>query len=226
MIPARHRLRRTRPLSCVLTMMLSMLFVMLFSTPVVADDWEDEDGVSFFFEGSSYVSAGYNYVVDDFPSKIGTGKTGKGTYTIDSNVKTAEGFNLIFGKRVWKYLAVETQFEYANGFFDSSAIKGDNELEVYTTTLNAKTFPLHDFLNGFNEGRLQPHLLIGTGFMATKNLDIKTSAAMAFRFGGGIDYFVYDRWAVHLKTAYVLPVRLLKGLRFTTTSIGLTFQLE
>lgn len=213
----RHRLRSALWLPCALTL--------LVSATAFADDWDDEEE-SFFVEGSIYIASGYNYVVDDFPSEIGQGSKGKGTYTVGSTVKQTDGFNVLFGKRVWKYLAVETQFEYANGFFESKDLTSNSKLTVYTTTLNAKIFPFHDLLNGFNEGRLQPNLLTGMGFMATKDLGIKTSASVVFRVGGGIDYFVYERWSIYLKSAYVVPVGLLKGLRFTTTSLGLTYQFE
>ncbi|MCH7599897.1 MAG: hypothetical protein IH881_08090 [Myxococcales bacterium] len=218
MILGRHRLRSMLWLPCVLTLLAS-------PTAAFADDWDDE-GESFYFDGSSYFSIGYSYLAEATSRQIGQPSKGKGFHTVAAGVKHAEGLNAVLGKRIWEYIAIESQFEYADGFRFVDTDGDTFKLKVYTTTVNAKIFPLHNVLNGFNEGRLQPHLLTGLGLMVTKDLDIKTGAALAFRAGGGIDYFVSDRWAVNFKTSYVIPVGLLKGLRFVSTSIGLSYQLE
>jgi opacity protein-like surface antigen len=201
------------------------ILALLVSPCAFADEWDDEEG-GFVFEGASYISLGFSYVEEEVTRQIGQSSTDKGFHIVDAEVKNAEGINAIFGRRALEYLAVELQFEYVDGFhfFDTD---GDYfELKVYTTTLNAKVFPLHDLLRNVNEGRIQPHLLGGFGIMATNDLDIDTGAAMAFRAGGGVDYFINENWALTLKSSYVYPFGQLKGLRFITSSIGFSYQLE
>ncbi len=222
MIHGRHR-RRTQPsLACLC---LSLGIATLLIPPTALAQWDDE-GDGFFFEGGTYFSVGFSYVAETTKGTIGQRSTDKGFHEVDTGVKDAEGINGVFGKRPWEYLAFEIQFEYADGFHFSDTDGDDFELKVYTGTLNAKVFPLHDWLGRFNEGRLQPHVLGGFGIMATRDLDIDTGAAMAFRMGGGLDYFINESWALNLKSSYMLPIGQLKGLRYVTTSIGLSYQLE
>jgi opacity protein-like surface antigen len=212
-----------------LTTLLTAGLAGWFPPAASASDWDDDDAPSFFFEGSTYFSLGYSLVNEDFEDKLGQKSKGKGFHRIANGVGNAKGVNVVFGKRIWKYLALESQFEYTDGFSEKKK-PGDPvegfQLSVYTVTLNTKIFPLHDILNSFNEGRLQPHVVTGMGLMVTKDLDIDTGASIAFRLGIGVDYFVYDRWAVNLRSAYVVPVGQLRGLQFVTTSVGLSYQLE
>ncbi len=217
MILGRHRLRSALWLACVLAV--------LVSPTAFADDWDDEED-PFYFEGGTYFSVGYSYVAEDVGGKIGQSSKGKGFHRVDGNVKDAEGINAVFGKRAWEYLGFEAQFEYSDGF---DLLDTDGEhfgLKVYTTTLNAKIYPFYSLLRGVNEGRIQPHLIAGVGLMVTHDLEIDTGASAALRAGGGLDYFINEKWAVNLKTSYVYPFGVLKGLRFVTSSIGLSYQLE
>jgi opacity protein-like surface antigen len=209
-----------------LTTLLTAGLAGWFPPAASASDWDDDDAPSFFFEGSTYFSLGYSLVNEDFEDKLGQKSKAKGFHNIASGVGNAKGVNVVFGKRIWKYLALESQFEYTDGFSFVDTDGDGFQLSVYTATMNAKIFPLHDILNSFNEGRLQPHAVIGMGLMVTKDLDIDTGASIAFRLGLGVDYFVYERWAVNLRSAYVVPVGQLRGLQFVTTSVGLSYQLE
>ncbi len=228
MIPGRPRARNVLWSSRLLTGSLRGLLIALtlfFSPTVFADDWDDEES-GFFVEGGTYFSIGFSYIEEDLERKIGQSSKNKGFHIVEAEVKNAEGINAVFGKRPIEYFAVELQFEYADGFhfFDTN---GDYfELKVYTTTMNAKVFPFHKLLRKVNEGRIQPHLLGGFGLMVTRDLDIDTGAAMAFRAGGGLDYFINEKWALNLKSSYVYPFGLLSGLRFVTSSIGFSYQLE
>ncbi len=225
MVHGRHirRTRGARRVKTVATCLAALLTLLI--PPTAQAQWDDEEG-GFFFEGGTYFYVGFSYVEEEVQRTIGERSKGKGFHVVDAEVKNAEGINAVFGKRPWEYLAVEMQFEYADGFhfFDTD---GDYfELKLYTGTLNAKVFPVHDLLASFNEGRLQPHLLGGFGVMATNDLDIDTGAALMFRGGGGFDYFINESWALNLKSSYVVPVGSLKGLRYITTSIGLSYQLD
>lgn len=192
---------------------------------VFADDI-DADDQPFYFEGGTYFSVGISYLAEQFANTVGEKSGEKGFHRVDGNVKDAEGFNAVFGKRAFGYVGVELQFEFSDGFqFDDE--DGDHfDLKVYTTTFNGKIYPFHHVLRNVNEGRLQPHLLAGVGLMATRDLDIDTGASAAIRFGGGIDYFVNDKWAINLKSTGMRPFGQLKGLRYVTTSLGLTYHLD
>ena len=62
--------------------------------------------------------------------------------------------------------------------------------------------------------------------MVTRDLDIDTGASAAVRVGGGLDYYFSERWAINLQSTYMLPFGQLKGLRYITTSLGLSYRLE
>lgn len=209
----------------VLAPALTLALTLLVSPMAIADDWDDDEG-GFYFEGGTYFSLGFNWVAEDLDDTIGKPSKNKGSHVVEDDVKNAEGINAVFGKRAIEYLAVELQFEYADGFQFTDEDGDDFDLKVYTTTMNAKVFPFHNLLRGVNEGRIQPHLLGGFGIMVTKDLDIDTGAAMTFRAGAGLDYFINDKWAFNVKTSYVHPVGLLDGLSFITTSVGFSYQLE
>lgn len=198
---------------------------LLFTPTASAQDWEDEEA-GFFVEGGTYFSLGFSWVAQDLDNKIGQSSKDKGFHIVEDEAKNAEGINVVFGKRATENFAVELQFEYADGFHFFDADGDYFELKVYTTTMNLKVLPFHDLLRGVNEGRIQPHLLGGFGLMATRDLDIDTGAAIAFRAGGGLDYFINEKWALNLKSSYVYPFGLLKGLRFVSSSIGFSYQLE
>ncbi len=204
---------------------MATLLAIPLAAPTASAQWDDdEDG--FFFEGGTYFYVGFSLLAEDAKGTIGQRSTDKGFHVVDGGVKNAEGVNAVFGKRPWEYLAIEAQFEYADGFHFTDTDGDDFELKLYTGSFNAKIFPLHAVLRKFNEGRLQPHLLGGFGIMTTQDLDIDTGASMMFRAGGGLDYFINESWAFNLKSSYVVPIGQLKGLRYITSSIGLSYQLE
>jgi len=197
----------------------------LLIPPTALAQWDDDEP-GFYYEGGTYFNVGVNYIAEDTKGTIGQRSKGKGFQELDGDAKDASGFNAVFGKRPWEYLSVEIQFEYADGFQFTNTEGEDFDLKVYTASLNGKIFAFHDLLKNFNEGRLQPHLLGGFGLMVSRDLDIDTGAAMMFRAGGGLDYYFSERWAINLRSEYVTPVGLLKGLRYVTSSVGLSYQLE
>lgn len=215
----RHRIR----IDGFAAISLALCFSFLPMT-ASSDDWDDEQ--LFYVEGGTYFSVGFSYLAEVFSNKIGESDTDKGFHRVDGNVRGAEGINAVFGKRAFEYIAVELQFEFSDGFqFDDE--DGDHfDLKVYTTTFNSKVYPLHWLLKSVNEGRIQPHLIGGIGLMVNHDLDIDTGASAAVRGGAGIDYFFNPKWAINLKSSYVHPFGQLKGLRYVTTSLGLTYQLE
>lgn len=205
---------------------IAAMLMFAFAAPAVvsADDWDEEE--LFYIEGGSYFSLGFSYLAEDFSNRIGQKSTDKGFHRVDGHVKGAEGINAVFGRRAFEYVAIELQFEFSDGFqFDDE--DGDRfDLKVYTTTFNTKIYPFHALLRSVNEGRIQPHLIGGAGLMVTRDLDIDTGASAAIRAGAGVDYFFNERWALNLKSSYLFPFGQLKGLRYVSTSLGLTYQLE
>jgi hypothetical protein len=198
---------------------------MLISPTAFADDWDDEDG-GFVVEGGNYFSVGFSWVAEEVDNEIGKSSKDKGFHVVDDGVQNAEGINAVFGRRAIDYAAVELQFEYADGFQFKDTDGDHFDIKVYTTTFNAKVFAFHNLLRSVNEGRIQPHLLGGFGIMVTQDLDIDPGAAMTFRAGAGLDYFINDKWVFNVKSSYVHPVGNLDGLNFITSSVGFSYQLE
>jgi len=214
-----------RVISGLLSFVAVGMLAVVVPTTVVADDWDDEEEL-FYIEGGSYFAGGISYLAEDFANKIGDSSTDKGFHRVDGHVKTAEGFNLIFGRRAFEYVGLELQFEFSDGFQFNDEDGKRFDLKVYSTTFNIKTYPLYSLLKSVNEGRIQPHLISGAGIMVTRDLDIDTGASAAVRVGGGLDYYFSERWAINLQSTYMLPFGQLKGLRYITTSFGLSYRLE
>ena len=189
---------------------LAFLAVLMIA-PVTSADWDDEEG-GFFFEGGTYFSLGYNWVNEDTANRIGQTSTDKGFNDIDGSVKNAEGLIAVFGQRPWEYLAVEVQFDYQDGFQFTDEDGDHFDLKVYALTLNTKIFPFHALLKTVNEGRIQPHILLGFGGMTTQDLDIDTGASTLVRAGGGLDYYINERWAMNVKSSYIYPFGQLKRI--------------
>ena len=214
-----------RVISGLLSFVAVGMLAVVVPTTVIADDWDDEEEL-FYVEGGSYFSVGYSYLAEDFANQIGKSSTEKGFHRVDGHVKTAEGFNAIFGRRAFEYVGLELQFEFSDGFQFNDEDGKRFDLKVYSTTFNIKTYPLYSLLKSVNEGRIQPHLISGAGIMVTRDLDIDTGASAAVRVGGGLDYYFSERWAINLQSTYMLPFGQLKGLRYITTSLGLSYRLE
>ncbi|MFT5287832.1 MAG: hypothetical protein ACI8TQ_004020, partial [Planctomycetota bacterium] len=199
-----------------LRILLAVVALTLVGFPVAQSasaDWEDE-GKGFVIESGNYVAFGFNWIDEEFSSKVGQSSTDKGFHNVDGNVKNAKGLNLLFGRRANGFFAIEGQFDYAQGFQFTDDDGDDFDLKVYTVTINAKIFPFHEALRPFNEGRLQPYLVGGFGLMTTKDLDIDTGASAAFRFGGGFDYHINNTWAFNTKISKLIPVGQLSGLKY------------
>ncbi|MDP6977852.1 MAG: hypothetical protein QF570_04520, partial [Myxococcota bacterium] len=94
---------------------VATLLVIGGPAPTASAQWDDDEDL-FFFEGGTYFYVGLSLIAEDAKTTIGQRSTDKGFHEVDKGVKNAEGINAVFGKRPWEYLAIEAQFEYADGF--------------------------------------------------------------------------------------------------------------
>ncbi len=216
----RDLLRGLRSTGCGLTCAIALVL----GSPAGADDWDDDEGL--FAETGSYLSLGWTYAVEDIDSPIGDTDAGKGIQQV-SHSSDAQGVNVIFGQRALEWFSVEVEYEFVDGFeIEDSDAAVEFDLDIHTVTMNAKVFPLHGLLNQVNEGRLQPHMVLGFGMMATKDFGIDAARAIVLRMGGGLDYFINPKWSVFGKASYVLPFGNLDGLRYVSTSLGVRYHLD
>jgi opacity protein-like surface antigen len=96
---------------------------------------------------------------------------------------TRVGFDLALGGRFWRYLAGEVEFQ-AVPYWKLQGI----EQSTYGITANAKGY--------FPIGRFQPYILAGLGTLISEpnqTVGVNTVARFAYRFGVGIDVFVWKR---------------------------------
>lgn len=127
----------------------------------------------------------------------------------------AYGFDAWGGYRFLPFMAAELQIEYLNGF---DFIVTDAEAVTFTGNLKAY-LPL---------GRVQPFVLAGIGLGYVKNsvagIKIASDTAFAARFGGGIDFWLTESWALQASTSYVLQTGDLDGLDYVSLLLGAQFR--
>ncbi len=132
------------------------------------------------------------------------------------------GFKLKLGSRVLRYLALEVELEYLPGV--KAVIEGVTayNTDIFTGTANLKLYPLN--------GRIQPYLLIGAGFMNVWLEDSSGSGLSAsgpgpaFRAGLGLDLYMTDHLALALDVSYVLPTQQISDLDYLSIGIGIQYK--
>ena len=195
--------------------------LLLFGSPAGAQDWDDE---AEFTDLGGYISAGYSYAAENVKSRIGRNEGDKkGWQDVDGNVDDAMGVNLVFGYRSLEFFSVEAEYEFLDGFDFTNTSGEDFEVQVHTAMVNSKLFLFHPWLKDFHKGRLQPSAHFGFGIMFADDLDISASRSFTIRAGGAIDYFVNYQWSVFAKTSYVIPFGNLQGLRYLSTTAGVSY---
>lgn len=120
------------------------------------------------------------------------------------------------GYRFHRYAAAEIQFEWVK-----DALEDQFNESAYVVTANIKPF--------LPFGRFQPFALVGFGYMRAPvpvgdERDFSIENGITFRFGGGIDLYATEHWALVAETSYVqpLPVNQLDKVPFL--SVGGAFQ--
>jgi hypothetical protein len=131
---------------------------------------------------------------------------------------TPVGFDLWGGYRIIPNLALEVELAYLGGFDPKGTrinIKG------LTLTGNVKAYVL--------TGRFQPFAVAGIGMLNWRGEDrdalsyndsVFSKADLAARFGGGIDVYLTEHFALEAKATYVLSTRELKGSDFVDLTFG------
>jgi opacity protein-like surface antigen len=150
------------------------------------------------------------------------------------------------GYRFLTRFAVEAQFEWLSGF--NYKIDNNQKLvtgNTYVLTGNAKGYLL-------DEGRLQPYLLVGAGYMRAKNSfklgnlnkgsvvsgepqppdfvamgipgSSETAGGFAARFGAGFEAYATSWLGFNCSVSYVLPTADVRDLDYLSVDIGAIFR--
>ena len=144
-----------------------------------------------------YVSVGGSFDVHLFESTAND--VSDGVVDLDN----AWGIDIKVGKRIKRWLSLEVEYEYINGFdFSISDVKV-NSLQVNTLTGNVKFhYPIQRFI---------PYAVLGIGgawYRVTDDTglfdDFDSDTALAGRAGVGFDLFLNQNWAVNANYSVVL----------------------
>ena len=126
---------------------------------------------------------------------------------------TPVGFDSWLGYRVIPNLAAELELGYLNGF-ESGQAPSSLGLDVLAFTGNLKAYLL--------TGRVQPFVLVGIGLtdfiLSAPRSDHETD--FAARFGGGIDVYLTESFALQLKSSYMLTTGDLDGGDYVDLTFG------
>ncbi|GJL65634.1 MAG: hypothetical protein NPIRA05_06050 [Nitrospirales bacterium] len=167
---------------------------------------------SEFARNGFYIGAGGIYAIENFSRT--------GALSFDDSL----GFNLRVGYRLHPHIAIEAEGERTMGF-DAKQFKGD--VETWTATLNSKFFAL--------TGRIQPYGLLGVGamnattdgFLVFVNSNGSTSrneTDVAFRYGGGVDFYLTKNWVIDIEGAYVDPRGDINSINYISVGGGLQYR--
>lgn len=173
--------------------------------------------------------AGYAVGFDD-TSVIGDAASLVGA---TSNVGTNHGFDLGAGYRAHPNLAFEVQFEWlaASDITLSNPVLPSpsgtvGSLGFWSSTVNLKNYLL--------TGRIQPFALLGIGGgMADVSLNSPVAGlgsssfdvgGFVARFGGGVEGYVTERFALFANGSYLLTAGDLDGNNYGTVSVGLIYR--
>jgi len=110
------------------------------------------------------------------------------------------GFSLLGGYRIGPAFAVEAQFEMLPDVnVKAAGFAGLSDFEKWTATGNFKAF--------LYPGRIQPYVLMGLGAMKVKFDQPRGGnlTGFAYRFGGGVDFYVTKNVVAFAGVDYVLP---------------------
>jgi len=132
-----------------------------------------------------------------------------------SSFDEAFGVDLWVGVRANRYLGVEGELIYLEGF-DTEFLDVPIDFEALGFTANLKLYPL--------EGRVEPYLLggVGVGRLDAKFRGISVDESDAiFVLGGGVDVYFYHGFAAVLGAGYVFTTGDIKDTDFVTIKVGI-----
>jgi opacity protein-like surface antigen len=132
-----------------------------------------------------------------------------------SDVDIPVGFDFWAGYRFIPNLAVEVELAYLNGF-DASSPPPNDYRDVLALTGNLKAYVL--------TGRFQPFAVAGIGMTHWRMGTGASDEDFAARFGGGIDIYLTESFALEVKTSYVLTTGDLDGSDYVDLTFGGQFR--
>lgn len=129
------------------------------------------------------------------------------------------GLYLRAGYRIHPRLAAELMFQYywgfevkdRNGVFDVV----DDKFDGWSLTGNAKLYPLL--------GRIQPYGVVGLGALVFKEKR-GDDAGFAARLGGGLDFYVTDRFVIDAEAVYLFPAGSISEFQLATFQAGVQYR--
>lgn len=153
----------------------AVVLIGLAASPASAVDRE-------YGRSGPYIGAGALYAFENFDTS--------GLQSPDGSW----GYDIKGGYRFNEYFALEIGWHHMLGFDDST---GDTE--IFQADASAKVYPLH--------GVFQPYLLGGVGYNDVEDEragGIADGAGVAFRFGGGLDFYITRNFALYAEVGYLL----------------------
>ena len=135
------------------------------------------------------------------------------------------GVDFRAGYRVFSRWAFEFDYQWQAGFDSkNSSIDPPLEIDTHLLSLNTKFF--------FLTGRWQPYALLGASLLIFNSEivddDFKkpwdVSVGFAPRFGGGIDFWINENWALMLEGTYIVPVGILDGANMGSVGVGFQYR--
>jgi opacity protein-like surface antigen len=140
-----------------------------------------------------------------------------------SDFNDAIGVDFWIGFRPWRYLALEGQLTYLDGFDTELEIPGffpiSVDFEVYALSANLKLYPF--------DGWFQPFVVAGIGgarIEAKANGNTSSEDGSIYRFGGGVDIYFTKGFAVVLGGDYVLTGGDIDGADIIEIKLGLQYK--
>lgn len=176
-----------------------------------------------------YFGAGATFAVDFFD--IDDAKRASG---IDLDATNSWGVNGRIGYRAHRHLAVETTFEYYQGF-DLDGPEGTDVVEIsgWSLMLGGKGYIL--------TGRIQPYGSLGAGVLRldrdltfTREFTVPgisgrhaldgSDLAFASRYGVGVDLYAFHDVIMNVEYSFTLPTGPLNDMLYTSLAFGLQYR--
>ena len=129
----------------------------------------------------------------------------------------AWGLNAFAGYRLMRYIAFEGNFNWYDDFTLDSY---DADLQIWTLMLDVKAmYPVYN-------DRLVPYLRAGVGYMdkeASAGSFKSSDSDAAINLGGGLDFYVTDRFSLGLDGKYVWGTGDLEAIEYFVGTINAAF---
>jgi len=155
-----------------------------------------------------YIGAGGQHAWENFSNTDGI------------DVDNSFGINLRAGYQLMKYLAIEANYDWYNGFDLKWSGYDLGSIMVQTAMIDLKgMYPINDFV---------PYVRLGGGWMWAK-FDGKNGYGnssdndFAWDFGAGIDYYINKNISIGPNIKYVIGTGNLDNIKYTAVGFGLEY---